>query len=115
MLVIPAASQHRPRDARQLGRECHDHDVGVSAGEHLTHSGAYRRQLLREVDQGGSRAVDQLRAPAKSRHQPATKALDQHRSINAQMKIFFHTLKVELVHQHRWATQARRDRRCSDI
>ena len=30
---------------------------------------------------------------------------------NAPMERFFHTLKVELVHQHRWATrdEARRD------
>ena len=32
--------------------------------------------------------------------------LDQHRSINAPTERFFHTLKVELVHQCGWATQA---------
>ena len=37
--------------------------------------------------------------------------LDQHRSIDAPIGSFFHTLKVELVHQRQWATreEARRD------
>ena len=39
------------------------------------------------------------------------KTLDRYRSINAPMESFFSTLKVELVHQRRWATrdEARRD------
>ena len=31
--------------------------------------------------------------------------LDRHRSFNAPVESFFHTLKVELVHQRRWSTR----------
>jgi len=34
---------------------------------------------------------------------------------NAPMESFFHTLKVELVHQHRWPTARRQDETCSRI
>ena len=48
-----------------------------------------------------------VNAAARARPRP----LDRHRSINAPIESFFHTLKVELVHQRWWATrdEARRD------
>lgn len=62
MIVIATVSQHRPGDARQLGGECDDHNVGMRAGEHLTHPSPDRVLPLCKMGQGGSRAVDQLRS-----------------------------------------------------
>ena len=52
MLVVAAVAQHRPCDAGQLGSECHDNDVWVSAGEHL----AYRTPAVgAALPEGGER------------------------------------------------------------
>jgi hypothetical protein len=48
--------------------------------------------------------VRSLDISAPSQSQPRWPiALDRHRSINAPMESFFHTLKVELVYQCHWA------------
>lgn len=62
VIAAPCSQSRRCRNARQLGDERDDDDMGVSAGEQLPHSCNDGRHPLRETNQCSARTVHELRS-----------------------------------------------------